>query len=309
VWQGLRTYLDQNVFVGAFSRSREDYPKTVQRLVVEGNFEAVMDEYLWLLKGDAEDGSDLCSAIRNSLKLGMGRSWVYPLSRRSDEDFHLRCHAAMPFVSHDASQPREKTTLDQVEPTFRTDELRKAFNSPFWPHVLTTTSVGQEGLDFHHWCDTLVHWDLCGNPVDLEQREGRIQRYGGLAVRKSIAKNLRDEVLPTLKPFESPWSQLAAVADSDPRLQDDSGLSPWWLVKDAKISRLVINLPASEEKVRLRRLKDHRRLYRLVLGQPNQEDLVEMLARDGDEHDFLAMRNLLLCLSPYFRKKENQISP
>ena len=34
----------------------------------------------------------------------------------------------------------------------RLPEVREAFNSPFQPFVLATTSVGQEGIDFHWWC-------------------------------------------------------------------------------------------------------------------------------------------------------------
>src|SRR5690606_33415214 len=34
----------------------------------------------------------------------------------------------------------------------RVESVSTAFNSPFWPFVLTSTSVGQEGLDFHLWC-------------------------------------------------------------------------------------------------------------------------------------------------------------
>ena len=67
------------------------------------------------------------------------------------------------------------------------DAVRAAFNSPFRPFVLTSTSIGQEGLDFHPWCHRLVHWNLPGNPVDLEQREGRIHRYKGHAVRRNVA--------------------------------------------------------------------------------------------------------------------------
>ena len=52
----------------------------------------------------------------------------------------------------------------------RSDELRRAFNAPFWPYVLATTSAGQEGLDFHTWCSRVPHWDLCSSPLDLEQR-------------------------------------------------------------------------------------------------------------------------------------------
>ena len=34
----------------------------------------------------------------------------------------------------------------------RIESVSRAFNSPFWPFVLTSTSIGQEGLDFHLWC-------------------------------------------------------------------------------------------------------------------------------------------------------------
>ena len=69
----------------------------------------------------------------------------------------------------------------------RKERVRSAFNSPFWPFVLVSTSVGQEGLDFHHYCHAVTHWNLPSNPVDLEQREGRIHRYKGHAVRKNVA--------------------------------------------------------------------------------------------------------------------------
>ena len=69
----------------------------------------------------------------------------------------------------------------------RLPEVRAAFNSPFWPFVLATTSVGQEGIDFHWWCHSVVHWDIPGNPVDFEQREGRVDRYKGHAIRKNVA--------------------------------------------------------------------------------------------------------------------------
>jgi hypothetical protein len=38
-------------------------------------------------------------------------------------------------------------------------------NSPLWPFVLATTSVGQEGLDFQQHCHAVVHWNLPSNPV------------------------------------------------------------------------------------------------------------------------------------------------
>ena len=37
--------------------------------------------------------------------------------------------------------------------------------------MLASTSIGQEGLDFHNYCRRIVHWNLPSNPIDLEQRE------------------------------------------------------------------------------------------------------------------------------------------
>ena len=69
----------------------------------------------------------------------------------------------------------------------RKENIRLSFNSPFRPFVLATTSIGQEGLDFHYYCRNIVHWNLPSNPIDLEQREGRINRYKCHAIRKNIA--------------------------------------------------------------------------------------------------------------------------
>jgi len=54
----------------------------------------------------------------------------------------------------------------------RVNNVRNAFNSPFRPFVLATTSVGQEGLDFHLYSRKVVHWNLPNNPIDV----GRILR-------------------------------------------------------------------------------------------------------------------------------------
>ena len=45
--------------------------------------------------------------------------------------------------------------IDEGAGAVRADDVRGAFNSPFWPFVLCSTSVGQEGLDFHLYCQRL----------------------------------------------------------------------------------------------------------------------------------------------------------
>ena len=49
---------------------------------------------------------------------------------------------------------------------------------------------------------TWSHWNLPSDPVDLEQREGRVHRYKGHAVRKNVAHEFRDTAL---RGTEDPW--------------------------------------------------------------------------------------------------------
>ena len=61
----------------------------------------------------------------------------------------MRCHFAIPFI--------DKTVTDKS--VTRTTNIRKAFNSPFRPFLLSTTTIGQEGLDFHWYARKIVHWN------------------------------------------------------------------------------------------------------------------------------------------------------
>ena len=88
-----------------------------------------------------------------------------------DSRIKMRSHFAVCF-----SKSTDKGSGDRKE------NLRNAFNSPLRPFVLASTSVGQEGLDFHNYCRKIMHWNLPCNPVDLEQREGRINRYKCLSI-------------------------------------------------------------------------------------------------------------------------------
>jgi hypothetical protein len=299
-WMGLRNYLDQRWFYNALRKGKESYPDALMRVVVDGNLEAVLDEHLWIvsrLRSLSQD--ELAIELREGLTIKTGMFFLHPLQGKKDETFSLRCHVAMPFV-----QARIQS-LEGEEKPIRTDEMRRAFNTPFWPYVLATTSVGQEGLDFHAWCDTLVHWDLCRNPVDLEQREGRIQRFGGLSIRRAIAGQLAEAAMAARSDGESPWTRIETMANDT--MSDESGLAPWWVCKDGTVNRYVFDVPTSEQKHWLHWMKEQRLLYRLALGQPNQEDLVEVLSSKLGM-DPQSVRNAVINLSPWFRDRDSQQS-
>jgi hypothetical protein len=176
----------------------------------------------------------------------------------------------------------QKQTEQDGEIT-RADQVRAAFNSPFWPFVLASTSVGQEGLDFHLYCHAIVHWNLPSNPVDLEQREGRIHRYKGHAVRKNVALKYGNELTA---PFVDRWEVVFRRAEAD-RNVEISELVPFWVFPHeggAFIDRYVPTLPLSRDVDRLVNLRGALAIYRMVFGQPRQDELVKYLLARLPQH-------------------------
>lgn len=271
-WNGLRRYLNRGLFHAVLARRGQSYTSAIPEVVVAGNLESVLDEHLWIISQlDADAIERFPRNLRSILGLHEGRHRVHEPGM-DNAGFLLRCHAAMPFadskVENDATGVMER---------LRTDDLRRSFNSPFWPHILATTSLGQEGLDFHVWCRQLLHWDLCPSPIDLEQREGRIQRYGGLSVRTALAGKFGQQAFRS-HGTKSPWIELAKVAE-DAFRRDASGLSPWWCCPGEKIDRLFVDLPQSRQRNRFDQLSRLRWCYRLALGQPHQQDFMESISQ------------------------------
>ena len=177
----------------------------------------------------------------------------------------------------------------------RTDIIRTAFNAPFRPFVLATTSVGQEGLDFHPWCHRVVHWNLPTNPVDLEQREGRVHRYKNHAVRLNLARAFGPTALTGAA--RDPWNDLFRMASE--RCDRTSLLDPFWLFDgDQKIDRVVLTPAFSREASRLGQLKRSVATYRLVFGQPRQDDLIAWLNRLEEGADGTLLADLKIDLRP-----------
>ncbi|WP_333983504.1 helicase-related protein [Burkholderia gladioli] len=277
-WQGLRAYLDNPVILSSLRGGNA--VEQVMGAVVDGGFESVLDEHFWLRAQNLHEGAaGLARDLKASLGLRAGSFSFHGIGGQPHK-IPVRCHVAVPFGDAEAEPVVKVEGGVTPSPPARPDEVRRSFNTPFWPHVLATTSVGQEGLDFHPWCSHVLHWDLSSNPLDLEQREGRIQRYAGLSVRRKLAEELRDEVLgdPAMGQG-SPWRCVERHAE---RFVDKSGLRPWWVLDGAEIRRHVFERPFGRDMLRFAQLREQRMIYRLALGQPNQEDFIDVLSRGGE---------------------------
>jgi hypothetical protein len=87
---------------------------------------------------------------------------------------------------------------------------------------------------------------------------------------------------------------------ADKELSDKFGLVPWWVCKGGGITRYVFNVPTSEQNHWLHWVHEQRLLlYRLAPGQPNQEDLLEVLSSTG-ETSSEDVRDAVINRSPWF---------
>ena len=268
------------------------YWRRVARYCIDGGLQAVLDEYVHHLAGESgvdattDEGLEaLATTARRAIAL---RESVYRATDIDDFDgdgIAFPSRYALRFGSTRHSQDES-----------RLPEVRAAFNSPFWPFVLATTSVGQEGIDFHWWCHSIVHWNLPANPVDFEQREGRVDRYKGHAIRKNVAAAHRSAALAP--EVTDPWDAVfeAAAAEDHHGLGD---LTPYWIYAgDAHLQRRIMTLPLSRDEERWARLQDSLALYRLAFGQPRQEDMLAALERRGIAADPARISELKIDLRP-----------
>ena len=276
------------------------YWRDVLRHSIDGNLQAVLDEhghvlrdwlgYLRLTEDDRrlEAADEIADKVAEALELRTSSYRVDIPSRQRnghDIEFHphrMRTRFAVAFGHQ---------TLDEGGEV-RIESVSRAFNSPFWPFVLTSTSVGQEGLDFHLWCHAVVHWNLPANPVDLEQREGRVHRYKGHAVRRNIAATLGPDLLAGgMAAGVDPWNELFDMAAAK-RPAGDGEMVPYWVFHEgpAKIERHVPVMPFSREAAALPKLRKTLAAYRLAFGQPRQEELVEFLGANLSDEELGRLR-------------------
>ena len=187
-----RTLFNQHDAVALLRRDTDDrYWRRVLIYGAEHNLQAVLDEYAHYLV-DAEGlGASPARRTRNWRRSRDGPMPWPSAHRRSTSMMRMSTATASPsdkFQMRGRFAMRLADYKDEEGAVARLGGVREAFNSPFRPFVLATTSVGQEGLDFHPYCYRVYHWNLPGNPVDLEQREGRVHRFKGHAIRLNLAR-------------------------------------------------------------------------------------------------------------------------
>ena len=130
--------------------------------------------------------------------------------------------------------------------------------------VLLFSEVGCEGLDYQ-FCDTMINYDLPWNPMKIEQRIGRIDRFGqkseavaiyNMIVNNTIDAHIYDRCLSRIKIFEQ------SIGDCDEILGDIH----------TEIRKVYANTTLTDEQKQLKLEKISENNYRNIMQQRELEE-------------------------------------
>ncbi len=164
---GFRTLFNLPESIALLRGHRDHLPywRLVLQHGIEGNLQSLLDEQVHILmeslgvveQSVAERTDAIARELEDALSIRTAQLRVddIQVDRESKSlkihPFNNRCRFALRFG--DLKDDNDATLA-------RADVVRTAFNSPFRPFILASTSIGQEGLDFHTWCHAVVHWNL-----------------------------------------------------------------------------------------------------------------------------------------------------
>jgi len=305
----MRSLFDSSEAISIIRTVNEDsYWSNVLHYCLEGNLQAVCDEYIHILKLDKSKGfssglevinedddpfenvatvfQDVCMMRKAPIYID-----VFEENQNKPTKVHTSCKFALEYGKWKNEEDQEKT---------RAETVRDAFNSPFRPFVLATTSVGQEGLDFHQYCHSIFHWNLPRNPVDLEQREGRIHRFKGHVIRKNVSSEFN---ILNFKNGDV-WDELFKAASVAHKGKSNDMIPYWIFDSKFKVERNVPIIPFSKDDQHFQALLKTLARYRLAFGQPRQDELLKVLEDNKDfQFDNETLKGLMIDLAPSERNE------
>ena len=170
------------------------------------------------------------------------------------------------------------------------EQLREAFQASPDEHpvrILLATDAASEGIDLQRHCHRLVNYDIPFNPNKLEQRIGRIDRYGQRQVAQ--IRHFVGTGIEQARPgsYEDDLEFLSRVAVKVARMEEDLGAVNAVLaaaVQDRLLGRLRrdfdVDQAVETEARRKRRAVD---VARALPGESNVRDQVRRLRAQLDE--------------------------
>lgn len=160
----------------------------ILRYCAEGNLYAVLEEWCFTAKKDTDTSltAQLCELLNP-------REHFAQVTVSSFEDLKAVAAGQSPEGVRRECSFADRLTGDTGDVKSGDNDTVIAacanrFSSPFWPMVMFAGRGAQEGMDFHQYCLRIMHMTIPCGAVSFDQRNGRIDRYRSLLVRRRAAE-------------------------------------------------------------------------------------------------------------------------
>lgn len=265
------TKMDSLRVLAAYAEGNCLYDK-ITSYGANGCINKVLDEYFEYIP--TEDGKGPAQMFREVL--GITLYGVNTRFQGDNEDTKMPVAFAVGHYAGDRISNSAANTLS---------EKIRLFNSPFRPFQFISTSIGQEGFDFHVYCRKVVHWSLEFDPAKFEQREGRINRYQSYANRLNIYDRYYAD-RPGYVSFKETFETEGKKNDCE-LVNHSWGLFPDFTVPDGKFHmiRECYYYPSSFESHNLENVLKAVGYYRALLGQISTDNFEDAFKKFVDDRE------------------------
>lgn len=212
-----------------------DFSDALEKYCYEGNLYAVLEE--WLFCQDNELDKEIFDTVLRKTSM-MQR--IHPLSldeycenKENPMSYNL---AFAERLTSDIEDNGASGTSDENQSNSKKLKILDSFNSPFYPMVLFVGRGAQEGFDLHFYCNRMMHMTLPNGPVSFDQRQGRMDRFHSLLVRKRAVEIIKNQQMNTGdKSWQELFDEIIEVG-KDVQYWKEDKIFPHWQIKEFGIS-------------------------------------------------------------------------
>jgi len=146
---------------------------------------ALIDLYVAFIKASKNSNSTAVNLYKDftiKVKNLLPNTPIPLLIIESILNFQVLCEKVFNLTSADDLLNEKWEIFRNAQPAYaysgdtKNKRVMSSFNTPFYPDILISTSVLQEGVNLQYFCDQVIHYGIAWTPGDNEQRVGRIDR-------------------------------------------------------------------------------------------------------------------------------------
>ena len=199
--------MDQSAILGLITKKKQIASSVFAYLNLEEDLIAGHDAYAEYADGKIDR---LVEIIREVFKNGTNKIIIFAEFRRTLHYLQIRL------------QKRGYNSLIIHGQIHNRAEIIDEFKNNPNILILLSSKVGSEGLDMQ-FCNSMVNYDLPWNPMDIEQRIGRIDRFGqqsevvniySMVVAGSIQEDIYERLLNRIGIFKGTIGDMEAILDA-----------------------------------------------------------------------------------------------